>query len=776
LIQHENPEPVRSKALSIEKLRWQAAYAYTGTMLKPDFFKSAQWIQADWHGEPDKGAVAPLLRRRFVLNEPVSDAVLYWTCIGLAEVCLDGKLLHEGVFLPGWTDTRKRLRVMTAHIGQLEAGGHVLEALLGDGWAVGHVATHPRQRGEDRPRFIARLVWSGGALITDRDWEASPSPVIENDLLMGETVDARQTEAPAAASRAVPVTDMTMPPLSLHEDPVVKRQETFPARKCGQIGRERIFDIGRNISGRMRIRVMGPGGASVVLRHAEVLQEDGSLYLENLRSAKATDTYILAGKDSETWEPRFTFHGFRYVSVATSEDNVEIEDLSAVALYSEMPRTGTFSCSSSLLNQLFENILWGQNGNFLEVPTDCPQRDERLGWTGDAQVFAPTAAFMREVGPFFRKWMRDVRDAQRDSGLIPCTVPDTRPFGLNRDGGPAWADAVVLIPWYLYEAYGDLSFLAENYDAMKAYMAYLDKEKVKDLIRCHPDLLDEDPFDGGFGDWLALDGSGDNFGKTPKDLIGTAFYARNAEILSRIAALLGKPLEAENWQSLHGLVRTAFQQRFLSEDGSPACDTQTACLLPLHFGLVDGRQKRACISKLVQLIRSNGTRIGTGFVGTPYLLHVLEAHGQLDLAYELLESTEFPSWLFPVTQGATTIWERWDGWHPERGFQNPSMNSFNHYAYGAVGDWMVRSLAGLAPDKPGYGVIRFRPRPGGSITHASASLKTRYGTVSISWRKSGAHLDLELSVPEGTKGILDVEGADHQHLPPGNHNRRIPLP
>lgn len=739
-----------------------------------DFLRGAQWIQADWCGSPKETAPAPAFRREFLLKEAVSDAVLYWTCLGLAEVTLDGKPLHDGVFLPGWTDARKRLRVLKVDIGQLHAGKHVLEAILGDGWAVGHVAQNPRQYVCDRPRFFARLDWAGGNLVTDCGWQLSSSPILANDLLMGEMYDARLEEESPVTRPAQVVEDSLAPPLQLHTDPVVKRHETFPAKECVNIGKERIFDLGQNISGRMRIRVRGPRGSSVILRHAEMLQPDGSLYLENLRTAKAVDTYILAGHETECWEPKFTFHGFRYVSVESSNESVEIEGLEGVALYSEMPRTGTYTCSEPLLNQLFENILWGQNGNFLEAPTDCPQRDERLGWTGDAQVFAPTAAFLRDVGPFFHKWLRDLRDSQRESGLIPSTAPDVRAFNLNMDGGPAWADAIVLIPWSLYEAYGDLSFLSENYEAMKAYMAYLERERVKDCIRCHPDLLEYDKFDGGFGDWLALDGSMNNFGNTPKDLIGTAFYARNAELLAEIARLLEKPADADLWQSLHQAVQDAFRERFLSRDGIPACKTQTACILPLHFNLVSDNERAACLNELVRLIRENGTRIGTGFVGTPYILHVLEANGQLDLAYELLETTEFPSWLFPVTQGATTIWERWDGWHPQRGFQDPGMNSFNHYAYGAVGEWMVRSVAGLAPEKPGYAAIRFKPRPGGSLTHASASLKTRYGSTSIAWRISQDSLEIDLAIPDGASGILDLPGREPESLSAGKYNRCLP--
>lgn len=727
--------------------------------------QNACWISSDLVGSPMCGVPAPVVERTFTLDTPVEDAVLRWTCLGLAEVTLDGQPLHDGVFLPGWTDYAKRLRVLEVHTGPLTAGEHTLKAVLGDGWAVGHIANLPRQYYSDRPCFRAELRWQGGSLMTDDRWVTYPSPVIANDLLQGEIVDARIADR---TQNRVPVTlpQVKPPPLTLHTDPVVKRQETFSAELLNTDGARKLYDLGQNFSGRMRIRVRGERGATVVLRHAEILQPDGSPYFDNLRGAKATDMYTLSGHGEETWEPCFTFHGFRYVSVDIKGGEVEILGLTGIALYTEMERTGEFRCSDELLNQLFHNIVWGQNSNFLEIPTDCPQRDERLGWTGDAQVFAPTAAFIRDVSPFFKKWLTDLRDAQFDHGGIPRFAPDVGAFGLyDVNAGPAWADAMVLIPWYLYEATGDVSFLADNYDTMVRYMEHLDRELVQDGICYHPDKRDW----LGFGDWLALDGSGQLSGITPKDLIGTAFYARNAELLASMAEILGNADGVTRWKTLHSETRKAFQHRFLTPEGIPTGATQTSCILALHFNLVTDEQREGCVQELVRRINPQDPKIGTGFVGTPYICQVLEDNGQLDLAYQLLERKAFPSWLFPVTQGATTIWERWDGWHPERGFQTPGMNSFNHYAYGAVGEWMVRTVAGLAPEAPGYKVIRFKPRPGGSITEASASLNTQYGPASISWKQTDTGLHLDLRVPEDTTAILDLSGAEPEALAAGQY-------
>jgi alpha-L-rhamnosidase len=590
--------------------------------------------------------------------------------------------------------------------------------------------------------------------------------VVANDLLQGEIYDARLEEA-APLKTPVRLPGIDTPPLTLHTDPVVRRQEHFTATCLGRKGNHLIYDLGQNLSGRARIRVKGDRGASILLRHAEILNPDGSVYLDNLRSARATDIYTLAGREEEIWEPLFTFHGFRYVAIEIKGGTVEVLEVTGIALYSDMKRTGDFHSSHQLLNRLFQNIVWGQNGNFLEIPTDCPQRDERLGWTGDAQVFAPTAAFIRDAGPFFKKWLADLRDSQRDNGSIPRFAPDLPAFGNAECGGPAWADALVLIPWYLYEATGELTFLSENYSAMERYMSYLADHAVLEGVCYHPDKVKW----AGFGDWLSLDGSGNLSGNTPKDLIGTAFYARDAELLATIADLLGKAEDAKRWRTLHSETRKVFQHRFLTPEGIPTGATQTSCILALHFRLVRDGQRDGCVRELVRRINPQDPKIGTGFVGTPYILKVLEDHGHLDLAYQLLEREAFPSWLFPVTQGATTIWERWDGWHPERGFQDTGMNSFNHYAYGAVGEWMVRSVAGLAPGEPGYKVIHFKPRPGGSLTRASASLETRQGRAAISWRQTETGLELELEVPEGSTAILDLPGRDPETLEAGSYQR-----
>lgn len=746
---------------------------YTG-----HFDARAQWIQAPWTGGPRTSAPPSLFRRVFEVGEPPGRAVLRWTCLGVGEVKLDGQTLTDALLFPGWTDYRRRVRYQEIDVSRLlTPGGHCFEALVGDGWACGFVATKERQNYASRPALLAEIVWRGTdageeGIFTDEDWETASTPILSSDLLMGESHDARLAGHPKVSFPARLYPGPFPATVELNRDPLVRRKERFEACAIRAGGCRALYDLGQNIAGRVRIRVRGKEGTTLVIRHGETLDAGGRLYTDNLRSAKAIDQYTLSGDGIEEWEPVFTFHGFRYVSFAWEggEDDCEILAVRGIALYSDLPETGSFECSHDGLNQLYRNIVWSQKGNFLDIPTDCPQRDERLGWTGDAQVFAPTAAFIMDVLPFFRKWLRDLREAQRDDGSVPPVAPDIGAFGLKGDGGPAWADALILIPWNLHTAYADESVLRENYRAGCRYMEYLARAKVKDFIRCHPDLSTGDYFDGGFGDWLALDGSRDNRGLTPVDLIGTAFYARNAEILAAVAEIIGLPGEAMEWRRLHGAIVDAFQRRFLSADGPPVSRTQTACVLSLRFGLVDERRKPRLARELVRIIEDNRFHVGTGFVGTPHLLKVLEDNGYLDVAYRLLEQEECPSWLFPVRHGATTVWERWDGWHPERGFQNKGMNSFNHYAYGAVGQWMVETVAGLVAGEPGYKVVRFKPRPGGSLTEASASIRTKRGTAAIHWRKTESGLEMNLRVPEGSTGVLDLPGRAPEALAAGAHS------
>lgn len=754
--------------------------SYVVFMNPSPFSAAARWISSSVTGSPCSSAPAPFLRKNFHLASPVKSARLTVTALGLYECEINGQRVGDQVFAPGWTDYDKRVMCQTYDVASLlRHGDNVLGAILGDGWYCGFVAWRDRQRFGDRPQLLAELVvdledGSRQVIATDDTWQTTTGPIRESDFLMGEIYDARlelagwsQPGAPGGHWEPV----LVQPPsanLSIEErlGPPVRRIEelqpkaVFYRTDWWQV--RLIYDLGQNFAGRVRIKVKAARGTKVRLRHAEILDLNGELYTDNLRKARATDTYFCRGDGVETWEPRFTFHGFRYVEVEGLKEE-ELLEIRGIVLHSDMKVTGHFRCSNELLNQLQHNILWGQKSNFLEVPTDCPQRDERLGWTGDAQVFVRTAAFNMDVRGFFHKWVRDIRDAQSVEGGVPSVVPEKQ-YTNEIDGGPAWSDATIICPWTIYLCYGDKQILADHYDSMRRYLDFLGKHRCAGFIRSH---WSADKW-GGYGDWLALDGSGQTEGGTPKDLIGTAFYAYDASLMAQIAEVLGRTDDARQYRTLHGEIAEAFRRRYVTPDGLIASSTQTARVLALYFGLVDGEARQLMAQELARDVEKRGFHLATGFVGTPYLLAVLEENGYLDIAYKLLEQETFPSWLFPVKNGATTIWERWDGWTPEKGPQNKDMNSYNHYAYGAVGAWMYRSVAGLEldPSEPGYRHILFRPRPGGTITWAEASLETAYGTVSIRWEKAGTGLQLDLAVPDGCHATL---------LPPDGYGAARPL-
>ncbi len=732
----------------------------------PSLFPDAsQWIASHVVGSLHVMAPAPYLRSPvWRLDAPVRSAWLTVTALGLFEAEINGQPVSDDLFAPGWTDYRRRVLVRRYEVSALlREGENRLGAILGDGWYSGRVGMRSRQTGGTKPLFRAALVveladGSSQVIVTDSSWETRTGPILENDLIMGEAYDAR-LELPGWSLPGdegegwVPVSvESKEIELTLSDHPPVRRQEQLtPVEERRLPDGTRLFDLGQNISGRVRLRVKAAAGRGLILRHAEILNPDGTPYYDNLREARATDFYTCKGSGEEGWEPRFTFHGFRYAVVSGLKQEDQFS-LVGIVIHTEMEERGSFASSHPLLNRLHRNIAWGLKGNFLEVPTDCPQRDERLGWTGDAQVFIRTACFHRDVRGFFRKWFRDLRDAQRPSGAIPQVVPDQE-FPGYEDGGPAWSDAMIICPWTIYLCYGDLSFLKENYEAMRRYLDFLLSQQTRDGIRSHPDL---DPW-GGYGDWLASESVGELSGRTPRELIGTAYLAYDLDLMAKSADLLGKFEEAERWRGERKRIVAAFQRRFLTAEGLVAGGTQTGYVLALRFGLIPEENRAEAVAELVRDIERRNFHLSTGFVGTPYLLGVLEEGGRLDVAYRLLEQESYPSWLFQVTQGATTVWERWDGWTPERGFQDENMNSFNHYAFGAVGEWLVSTVAGidLDPHHPGGRHFLLRPRPGGSLTHASAAWKLDSGTISIRWElQESGQLLVEAEVPPGVQALF----------------------
>ena len=776
------------------------AWFEMGLLQREDW--TATWIEGSLTGGARSTIPVPLLRRPFQLPAPVVSARLYATALGVYECSLNGQRVGDDVFTPGWTDYPKRIQYQVYDVAHLlQEGENVLGALLGDGWAVGFIGLGNRQFYVDKPALLAQLeiALADGqrlTIVSDGSWKHQYGPILESDMFMGEAYDARLElpgwDRPGFDDQGwLEVTERAAPGALLVATygPTVKRIQEFmpigePVVKGDLNNRRVILDMGQNMVGRVRLKGTAPAGTTVVLRFAEVLKPNGYLYTDNLRDARATDVYTFKGDGEEVWEPRFTFHGFRYVEVKGYPSEVTRDTVTGIVLHSAMEQTGDFESSDALVNKLQHNILWGQKGNFLDVPTDCPQRDERLGWTGDIQVFARTAAFNMDIAGFMTKWARDVIDAQHESGAVPPVVPSV--ISGHTDGGPAWADAAIICPWTIYLCYGDRHILEEQYDTITRFMHFV-LETSPGYIRCAPE------YEGwrGFGDWLSINA------ETPRDLIGTAFLAYDARLMAQIAEVLGRFEDAETYRLLFDEVKQAFAERFLkgsntsanhvtvsrpdiehadavSRGNAPVIDAapvtsevfntdlftpqQTAYVLALHFDLLPANVRPLAVAELVADIERRDMHLSTGFVGAPYLPHVLSDNGELETAYALLHQTTWPSWLYSVTKGATTIWERWDGWTEERGFQDPGMNSFNHYAYGSIGAWLYQTVAGIEvdPANPGYKHTYIRPQPGGELTSARASLQTAYGLLESQWRLENDVFHLDVTVPVNTTATVTL--------------------
>jgi hypothetical protein len=502
--------------------------------------------------------------------------------------------------------------------------------------------------------------------------------------------------------------------------------------------------MGQNFAGWVRLKIKGKAGTKIVLRFAEMLNPDGSIYTKNLREARCTDKYILAGKGEEIWQPSFTFHGFRYVEVTGYPGKPSPDAITGIVVHSDAPVVGSFECSNPMVNQLWRNIVWSQRGNFIEVPTDCPQRDERLGWTGDAQIFARTATYNMDVAAFFTKWLVDLEDAQTKEGAFPDVAPHKVAMG---SGVAAWGDAGVICPWAIYQVYGDRRVIERHYESMQKWIAYLQKNS-KDLLRpAH-----------GYGDWVSI---GSN---TPKDVIATAYFAYSTRLLSKMAAAIGKSEDAKKYETLFQQIKDAFNKAYVSDDARIKGETQTCYLLGLYFDLLPEDKREPAAKHLVADLRKRNWHLSTGFVGLSYLLPTLTQMGHLDIAYRLLNNDTFPSWGYSIKNGATTIWERWDGWTEEKGFQDPGMNSFNHYAFGSVGRWLFGIVAGIDTEESGYKRIIIRPQPGGGFSYANASYKSIHGKIVSDWKIKGDMFTLKVTVPANTTATVYVPARDAESV------------
>ena len=701
-----------------------------------------------WHANwirPAKsyGSVCPAFRKTFFCPENVVSAALRITAMGVYEASLNGSRVGDFILAPGWTVYQKRLQVQQYELRIRPGLENELTVLVGKGWYRGRLAGWlPGQNSSAAlPAALTAeltLRYPDGhtdTICTDASWQTAESAVRFSELYDGETYDA--AFEPSVWTPAVICDGPTDTLIEQQGEPVREQERIAPARIFKTPAGEIVVDFGQNLTGYVEIALDGVKGEAVELSHAEVLDKNGNFYTENYRSAKAK--YLYFCKDgAQRYKPKLTFYGFRYIRVdrfPCGAEHAAQENFTAIAVHSDMKRTGYLSCSDPLLNKLFENVIWGQNGNFLDVPTDCPQRDERLGWTGDAQVFIRTACLNFDAERFFTKWLADLAADQREDGAVGHVIPNV----LHQSGSAAWDDAATICPWAVYLAYGDPNILRAQFASMKKWVDY---------ITAH--TTTKDLWTGGehYGDWLGLDApSGSYKGSSREDLIASAFYAHSTALVIKAGRVLGQDISA--YEALYERIVRAFRQAY------PVYQTQTECTLAVYFALAEDTQKAA--DQLAQMIRSCGTKLQTGFVGTPYLLHALSAHGYTELAYDLLLRREYPSWLYPVTKGATTIWEHWDGQMENGDFWSSDMNSFNHYAYGAVADWVYTVAAGIqtVEEKPGYAAVRIAPQPDKRLDWLEASVETRHGLVRSRWEKQRDMWRYEIETPVEAEVVID---------------------
>lgn len=713
---------------------------------------------------------APMLRKEFTVSKPIASARAYVTSHGFYELSINGKKVGDQVLTPGWTAYQKRLQYQVFDITQhLQPGPNAVGAMLGDGWYRGQLGwmynwgVWGKTLGLLCQLEIRYADGTKDIVVSDNSWKSTNNgPIVLNSIYDGETYDARK-EINGWDRPGFNDNGWTAVRVAEHPMDVLIATETVPVQKIEELKPTRIFrtpkgtlvaDMGQNMVGWIRLNVRGPAGTTVTIRHAEVLDKYGEFYTENLRAADATMKYILKGSaGGETYEPRFTFFGFRYIAVDGFPGELRPENVTGVVIHSNMKPTGTFECSNPLVNQLQHNIVWGQKGNFLDVPTDCPQRDERLGWTGDAQAFCRTAAFNMNVAAFFAKWLKDLAADQYPDGRVPFVIPDV--IRNNSGTSAGWGDVATIAPWTMYQVYGDRKFLEDQYPSMKAYVDYIHRTAGESYLWKKGSV---------FGDWLyykpRMESHTEPDGYTNPDMIATMFYAYSSKLLSLAAKELGKTDDEKKYMDIFGKIKEVFNREYVSPSGRIASDSQTAYVLALMFGLLPDDLRPKATQHLVNDIKSRGNHLSTGFLGTPYLCHVLSDNGQTSVAYDLLLQETYPSWLFPVKMGATTIWERWDGQKPDSTFQDVGMNSFNHYAYGAVGDWMYRVVAGIEIGQPGYKVIRIQPRPDPRLTFARATYESVQGQIASGWEIRDGRLNVRIRIPANTRAVVTLPSTD----------------
>lgn len=783
----DNPNPAGMIAMARIEFNGEAPLTtFSGAGWKTNDTESAGWKEAEFDDSTWKNAkplgkpgIQPwgklasrqlrlppprFIRKNFDLIKPVKRATVYSTALGLYELHINGQKVSDEFLRPGWTDYDKRVYYNTYDVSDLvEQGGNAIGSILADGWYVGYIGWGSKREhyNSDKPFFKAQLnvEYEDGTseiIATDASWKATTGPILEADFLMGETYDAN-IEMPGwskcgfddsrwqnAMSNDKIATSVEACP----NVPVKVFKEIEPVSITEPANGKFVFDMGTNFAGFARLKVKSNKGTKITLRFAERLNPDGTIYTTNLRGARATDTYICKGGGIEIWQPRFTFHGFQYVELTGYPGEPGKDAITGIELTSATPIAGSFESSDKQANLLYRNITQTQRANFIEIPTDCPQRDERLGWTGDAQIYIRTATYNTDVAAFFTKWLVDLEDAQLPDGAFSDVAPrKAAPAG----GVAAWGDAGVICPWTIYQVYGDKRVLAKHYDAMARWIEYC-KGTTKELLRPAT----------GYGDWLSIKAD------TPKDVLATAYFANSTNLMSQIAEVLGKTGDAAKYKKLFGEIKSAFNKAYVDENGKIKGDTQTVYVLSLAFGLVDGQIGEKARQHLAQNIEDRDYHLSTGFVGTKDLMATLTAIDRADIAYRLFHNDTFPSWGFSIKHGATSIWERWDGWTPEKGFQDPGMNSFAHYSFGAVAEWMFKTIAGIDTDGVGYRNIIIKPQPGGKIRYAKTSYNSINGRISTEWRLTTGAFSLDVTIPANTTATVYVPAKAPENVTESN--------
>jgi alpha-L-rhamnosidase len=751
--------------------KWSEVAFWETGLLNPGNWK-AKWIEIE--GDTNRYSPSPHFRKEFVIEKSIAKAVVYVTAHGFYELHLNGKKVGDQVLTPGWTSYGKRIQYQVYNVtGQLQKGKNAISAVLGDGWYRGTLAwgnnwaIYGKRLGLLMQMKITYTDGTESFILTDESWKSNNNGAIRmNDIYNGETYDATKRftgwDLPGYEDSKwgdVRIGNYRNNIIASEGALIKKIQEIKPVKVFRSPKGSLLVDMGQNMVGWIRLMVSGNKGTVVTIRHAEVLDKYGEFYTENLRVAKCQLTYTLSGSGEDVYEPRFTFMGFRYLEVTGFPGELTTDNITGVVVHSDMQVTGSYESSNPLLNQLQHNIQWGQKGNFVDVPTDCPQRDERLGWTGDAQAFSRTAAFNFNVAAFFKKWLKDVALDQRPGGEVPDVIPDVINNQDVKTVSPSagWGDVAVIVPWTMYQVYGDKEFLENQYPSMKAWVEYI-RKKAGDTYQ----------WKGGskYGDWLFYHPPVNNHtepdGFTEYDFISTAFFAYSTSILAKSAKELGKTEDEIFYTDLFSKIKNVFNKEYVTPAGRVGTNSQTSYVLALMFNLLPDDLQPNAAKFLVDDIKSRRNHLSTGFLGTPFLCHVLTQNGYTDVAYDLLLQESYPSWLYPVRMGATTIWERWDGQKTDSTFQDAGMNSFNHYAYGAIGDWMYRVSAGIETKTPGYRNLLIQPKVTEKMNLSKASFESAYGKVVSGWERSDGKVYYSIEIPANADAtiVLPADSAE----------------